>query len=264
MDVKLTHADVNYIVKQIQKWFTESAGYKYKKDWKAVIGISGGKDSSVVASLMARAIGKDNVYGVLMPNGEQKDIQDSLDLVKLLGIQQLAVNIGEAYQNLIGHLGAELDNEDTALNGTDVRFDSRVTTNLPARLRMCVLYAIANHINARVIGTGNKSEMIVGWTTLWGDSACDMNPISNLYVDEVIQVGELLGLPERFTRKPPSDGMCGKTDEESLGFTYDAVKTVWRNPKDVAIREVGEQTYNAIHDKIMSSAAKRALLSGIP
>lgn len=263
MDKKLTHSDVNDLIKFIKQWFNDAAGYKYKKDWKAVIGISGGKDSSVVAALLARAIGKKNVYGVMMPNGDQKDIQDSIDLVNLLGIHSMTVNIGDANFNLLNRLNLAAG-FDTA--GTPAEFDkdSKVTTNLPARLRMCVLYAIANHINARVIGTGNKSELIVGWTTLWGDSACDMNPISNCYVDEVIQIGELLGLPERFTRKPPSDGMCGKTDEESLGFTYDAVKTVWQNPKDVAIREVGEQTYNAIHNKIIKSAAKRRLLDNIP
>lgn len=255
--------DVEARVAAIRDWFANCANYESEKDWKAVIGISGGKDSSVAAALLAKAIGPEKVIGVLMPNDEQSDIDDSYALVEHLGIDSITVNIGDAYNDLLGRLGAVFDNEDTEYFGISVESDSRVTTNLPARLRMCVLYAVANHLNGRVIGTGNRSEKLTGYWTYGGDGLSDLAVLDDLYVSEVIELGELLGLPERFTRKPPSDGMSGKTDEEKLGFTYDELEKTVRLvdfPEGSASRDREAMIWDRVH----GMAWKRRLIAGIP
>ena len=176
----------------------------------AVIGISGGKDSSVVAALCTEALGRDRVVGVMMPNGEQPDIDDSIHLITTLGIRYVCVNIHGAVQSLLEQVGFNMD----VLEQTKV--------NLPARIRMATLYAVAQSLpsGGRVANTCNRSEDYVGYSTKFGDSAGDFSPLSNLMVDEVIQVGHELGLSEYLVDKTPSDGLCGKSDEENLGFTY--------------------------------------------
>lgn len=176
----------------------------------AVIGISGGKDSSVVAALCAEALGRDRVVGVMMPNGEQPDIDDSIHLITTLEIRYVCVNIHGAVQSLLEQVGFNMD----VLEQTKV--------NLPARIRMATLYAVAQSLpsGGRVANTCNRSEDYVGYSTKFGDSAGDFSPLSNLMVDEVIQIGHELGLPEYLVDKTPSDGLCGKSDEENLGFTY--------------------------------------------
>lgn len=247
----------DYLVEQTQLWFERHAGFANLYEASAVIGISGGKDSSVVASILCKALSPKQVYGVLMPDGSQPDIQDSRDLCKLLGIKSVETDIENAFDTIV----VELDNATRVepLVKTTFGCDKRVTTNLPARLRMCMLYAVANHINARVIGTGNYSEAMLGYTSIFGDSACDFNPIGSLYVDEVIAVGEALGLPEKFTRKPPSDGMCGKTDEENLGFTYDQFKQ-W----DIDYTQLPDSVRDKIAHRVNTARFKRKLLRGIP
>jgi NAD+ synthase len=173
----------------------------------AIIGISGGKDSSIVAKLLVEALGKERVFGVLMPNGVQKDISDSLRVVDILGINHKIVNIEKAYNGLLE--GIIEDN---------LSIDSKI--NIPPRLRMTTLYAIGSSMHYRVCGTGNKSEGFVGYTTKWGDNAFDFNPIGNLTTEEVIAVGDSLGLPYELVHKTPSDGLSGQSDEEKLGFTY--------------------------------------------
>lgn len=255
-------SNVDFLVADVREWFTYKAGYKSEDDWKAVVGISGGKDSSVVAALLCKAIGKDKVYGILMPNGEQQDIQDSKDLCTLLGIRSMTVNIENPLDSLMFEIANWEGDDCPAMHG--FLCDPKVTTNLPARLRMCVEYAIANHINARVIGTGNKSEDLVGWATLWGDTACDFQPLADLWVSDVISLGQLLDLPDRFTKKPPSDGMCGKTDEEALGFTYAEEKIAWQYPRQPAIKAIGEEKYKMISDRFDMAAFKRHIVSSIP
>lgn len=260
-------SDVDFLVADVREWFTYKAGYKSEDDWKAVVGISGGKDSSVVAALLCKAIGKEKVYGILMPNGEQKDIQDAKDLCKLLGIHWGVFNIDGPYVAMLAALDVSdvnIGDREKWWNPDKYECDPKVTTNLPARLRMCVEYAIANHINARVIGTGNKSEDLVGWATLWGDAACDYQPLADLWVSDVISLGQLLDLPDRFTRKPPSDGMCGKTDEEALGFTYAEEKIAWQYPRHPAIKALGEEKYKMICDRFDRAAFKRNIVSSIP
>ena len=175
-------------------------------DCNAVIGISGGKDSSVAAALCVEALGKDRVIGVLMPCGDQHDIDMAYKLVNHLEIKHHVVNIKDAVDGLIGSIPIELSTQ------------SRV--NLPPRIRMTTLYAVSQCYNGRVVNTCNLSEDWVGYSTRYGDAAGDFSPMCNLTVQEVKEIGRVLGLPEDLVDKVPIDGLCGKTDEENLGFTY--------------------------------------------
>ena len=172
----------------------------------AVIGISGGKDSSVVAALCAEALGKDRVIGVLMPCGEQQDIDMARLLVKHLGIRHYIINIKDAVDGITRNIPFEMSSQ------------SRI--NLPPRIRMSTLYAVSQSHNGRVVNTCNLSEDWVGYSTRYGDSAGDFSPCCHLTVQEVKQIGRLLGLPDVLVDKVPSDGLCGQTDEDKLGFTY--------------------------------------------
>ena len=172
----------------------------------AVVGISGGKDSSIVAALCVEALGKDRVIGVLMPCGEQSDLDKAKLLVDTLGIKHYIINIKDAVDGVIKNIPFELQDQ------------SRI--NLPPRIRMATLYAVSQSNNGRVANTCNLSEDWVGYSTRYGDSVGDFSPCSMLTVDEVKQIGRLLGLPSVLVDKVPSDGLCGKTDEDNLGFTY--------------------------------------------
>lgn len=174
----------------------------------AVVGISGGKDSSIAAALCVEALGNDRVVGVLMPQGKQHDIDMAYLLVNHLGIKHFEVNIQDAVNGLLGSIPAEL--EITTLS----------KTNLPPRIRMATLYAVSQSCNGRVCNTCNLSEDWVGYSTRYGDSVGDFSPLSHLTVTEVKEIGHLLGLPAKLVEKTPIDGLCGKTDEENLGFTY--------------------------------------------
>lgn len=174
----------------------------------AVVGISGGKDSSIVAALCVEALGKDRVVGVLMPNGEQHDIDMAHLLVNHLGIRHYVVNIKDAVEGVLKNLPADLP------------ISEQTTVNLPPRIRMSTLYAVSQSVNGRVANTCNLSEDWVGYSTRYGDGAGDFSPLSHLTVTEIKQIGYLLGLPKALVDKTPIDGLCGKTDEENLGFTY--------------------------------------------
>lgn len=176
------------------------------KGCNAVVGISGGKDSSIVAALCVEALGRDRVIGVLMPNGEQADIDMAKLLVDTLGIKHFIVNIKDAVDGIINSIPFELSEQ------------SRV--NLPPRIRMSTLYAVSQSHNGRVANTCNLSEDWVGYSTRYGDSAGDFSPCSFITVREMKQIGRLLGLPDVLVDKVPIDGLCGKTDEDNLGFTY--------------------------------------------
>ncbi len=177
-------------------------------DCNAVVGISGGKDSSIVAALCVEALGKDRVIGVLMPKGEQQDIDMAYLLVEHLGIKHYEVNIEETMNAILRAFPKDLELSE----------QSRV--NLPPRIRMSTLYAISQSVNGRVANTCNLSEDWVGYSTRYGDAAGDFSPMSHLTVTEVKEIGRLLGLPDVLVDKVPIDGLCGKTDEENLGFTY--------------------------------------------
>ena len=187
----------------IQDWFEKNG-----KGCNAIIGISGGKDSSVVAALCCKALGKERVFGVLMPDGEQCDIDYSHDLCDFLEIDNIVVDIHPAVAGVYESLGGR------------VEISEQSKINLPPRIRMTTLYAISQSKNGRVANTCNLSEDWVGYSTRYGDSAGDFGPISRLTVAEVKEMGRYLGLPEKFIEKAPSDGLSGKTDEDKLGFTY--------------------------------------------
>ncbi|MBQ3691745.1 MAG: NAD(+) synthase [Clostridia bacterium] len=197
-------------VEWIGKFFEENG-----KGCNAVVGISGGKDSSVTAALCVKALGKDRVIGVLMPSGEQSDISFSYNLVNYLGIKYYVVNIGDTVEAIKNAIPIELSNQSEV--------------NLPARIRMSTLYAVSQSCNGRVANTCNLSEDWVGYATRYGDAAGDFSPISKLTVTEVKAVGRELGVPVHLIEKPPIDGLCGKTDEDNLGFTYAVLDEYIRN-----------------------------------
>ena len=191
-------------VQWIKDWF-ESNG----KGCNAVIGISGGKDSSVVAALCVKALGKERTIGVLMPNGKQSDIHDSEELVAYLGIPFYVCNIKKAVDGVL-----------ESLEASGVKASRQTVVNLPPRIRMSTLYALSQSMNGRVANTCNLSEDWVGYSTRYGDAAGDFSPLGKLTVQEVKAVGKHLGLPLHLVDKVPSDGLTDRTDEDNLGFTY--------------------------------------------
>ena len=199
-------------VQWIRNFFEESG-----KGCNAVVGISGGKDSSIVAALCVEALGKDRVIGVLMPCGVQADIDMAELLVKHLGIKSFVVNIKDALDGITSAFDFELSEQ------------SRV--NLPPRIRMTTLYAVSQSFNGRVANTCNLSEDWVGYSTRYGDSVGDFSPCSHLTVTEMRQIGRVLGLPAVLVDKVPIDGLCGKTDEENLGFSYEELDVYIRTGK---------------------------------
>lgn len=203
----------NEVVQWIRDTFAANGN-----DCNAVIGISGGKDSSVAAALCVKALGKDKVIGVIMPNGVQKDKYDAVELCELLGIKYTEVNIKEAVDGILNSIDAIYHPD---LDGyVEMEVSKQTQINLPARVRMATLYAIAQSNNGRVINTCNLSEDYIGYSTRYGDSVGDFAPLANLTSDEVIAIGTACGLPSKLVNKAPSDGLCGKTDEDNLGFSY--------------------------------------------
>ena len=216
----------NEIVQWIRDLFEKTA----TPQTKAVIGISGGKDSSVAAAVCVKALGKDRVIGVLMPQGEQADIAYSRLLVDTLGIKSYTINIGETVSTFMIELKKHMEPSNQAV------------VNTPARIRMTTLYAVAASHNGRVVNTCNLSEDWVGYSTKFGDAAGDFSPLSDLTVTEVLQVGEYLGLPNELVHKTPIDGLCGKTDEENLGFTYAMLDKYIRGLDDLSsVPEIKEK-----------------------
>lgn len=191
------------IVEWIRNWFEENG-----KDCNAIVGVSGGIDSSVATALCVKALGKDRVFGIKMPCGEQPDIEYANMLIKYLEIKSYTMNIWDA---VIG-----IDNQFP----TDVEVSKQTTINLPPRIRMATLYAISQSLNGRVVNTCNMSESYVGFDTRYGDSAGDLSPLANLTKTEVIALAKELGLPDKLVHKTPQDGLTGLTDEQSFGFSY--------------------------------------------
>lgn len=219
-DAKLVREN---LVSWIQQWFHDNGN-----GCNAVIGISGGKDSSIVAALCVEALGKERVIGVLMPSLKQDDIADSHLLVKSLGIRHYTIPITLPTSAIVQQL---FDSE--------IDVSSQTMLNLPARIRMATLYAVSQSVNGRVANTCNLSEDWVGYSTRYGDGAGDFAPIAKLTVHEVVEIGRLLNIPESLVVKTPSDGLCGETDEDNLGFTYDQLDKYIRTGvcDDVYVRE---------------------------
>ncbi len=215
---------IEEITAWIREWFDEN-GPKAS----AVVGISGGKDSTIVAALLARALGKERVVGVLMPDGEQKDIDDSKKVVELLGIKNYVVNIHPAVAGLYEAIGNAkvtdpfADRDENSGKGSCNALSKDSMINTPPRIRMATLYAIAQSLpnGGRVANTCNRSEDYVGYSTKYGDAAGDFSPCSDFTVTEMRLIGDALGLPAELIHKTPSDGLSGMSDEDKLGFTYD-------------------------------------------
>ena len=233
------------MLKEIIEWLQD---YKIKTSCKGVVlGISGGKDSTTVA-MLAKKVWGDNVLGIMMPDGEQKDLNDSVAVCSSIGIKSALVDVGQAVTNIVHSINS-------SVFGVDV--SQKAITNIAPRVRMTVLYAIAQSLGYRVIGTGNASEAYIGWTTKWGDSAYDLNPIYHLTCGEVVALGKELvkefGLPESLIVKAPSDGLTGRTDEDNFGFTYEALD---RWIKDEALPFDDAKKINEMH---FASAHKRSM-----
>ena len=220
------------IIAEIQKLSKEQG-------WtKAVIGISGGKDSTVCAALLVRALGKENVYGVLMPDGEQADIKDSYDVVRALGINYRVCNIGTVHEKMgLAILGGHHSSNEFGVDLTD---ESNI--NVAPRIRMTVLRYISQSLHARLCGTGNLSESYVGYCTKDGDTSCDFNPIGFLTSIEVVKMGLTMNeIPRHLVEKTPSDGLSGMSDEEKLGVKYIDIHNYIRNNGDIGNSEVEEE-----------------------
>ena len=220
----------NHCVAWIREFFQNNG-----PDCNAVIGISGGKDSSVAAALCVEALGKDRVIGVLMPQGVQADIDAAYKLVNHLGIRHYEINIKNAVESLLGAMPEELP------------LSEQTCINISPRVRMTTLYAVSQSCNGRVVNTCNLSEDWVGYSTRYGDAAGDFSPLCMLTVTEVKELGRLLGLPEELVEKTPIDGLCGKTDEENLGFTYAVLDRYIRTGEidDPAIKEIIDRRHKA-------------------
>lgn len=219
-------------VEWIRNFFQENG-----KDCNAIVGISGGKDSSVAAALLVEALGRERVVGVLMPNGVQHDIDCARQLVDFLGIRNIEVNIADAVNGILNGIKYGSCNGNNVADFNTLEVSEQTMTNIPPRIRMTTLYAVGQSLNGRVVNTCNMSEDWVGYSTRYGDAAGDFSPLANLTVTEVKAIGAYLKLPINLVNKVPIDGLCGKTDEENLGFTYEMLDLYIRQgiepPKDI-------------------------------
>ena len=243
---EMTNAQIHWI----RAWF-----WKNGRGCNAVIGISGGKDSSVCAALCAAALGKERVIGVLMPNGTQNDSPDSYQLVAHLGIRSVIINIEGAVNSIRQQLA------ESGISPT-----SQTCINLPPRIRMAALYAVSQSMNGRVINTCNLSEDWVGYSTRYGDSAGDVSLLGKLTVQEVKAIGRHLGLPENLIEKTPSDGLCGSTDEQKLGFSYAVLDRYIREGfcEDPVIREKIDELHRRNKFKMETMEAFPSGLEELP
>lgn len=211
---------------------------------KVVLGISGGKDSTVSAAICARALGPKNVYGIMLPDGNQKDISDSWRVCEALKIHTAIVNIGAVHEAVC----KELNFADVSSSSFQIPVSEEAGINVPPRIRMTVLRYITQAIGARLVGTGNLSEIAVGYCTKDGDTSCDFSLLGGLTSVEVVRVGLTMDeLPSELVLKTPSDGLCGMSDEEKLGVSYEDIHHYLRKDEqidgDVALR------IKAMHDK---------------
>ena len=210
--------EIEHIVDWIKEYFVKNG-----PNSKAIIGISGGKDSTIAAALCVKTLGPDRVIGILIPQGKQEDIEDARRVCKILGIHSYEINIGSTCNALYSAIDTGYDYDH------NIEKNKAVSTNLPSRIRMTVLYAMAAELGGRVCNTCNRSENYVGYSTKYGDHAGDFSPLGNYTVRELLAIGEVLhqemNIPNELIYKAPSDGMCGTTDEENLGFTYEVLDT---------------------------------------
>lgn len=226
--------EIPHIITEIRDYFVKNGN----KDTKAIIGISGGKDSTIAAALLVRALGADRVLGVLMPDGVQSDISDSRQVCEILGIKSKEIDIGPISHMFAAQFGPAYSKP-------------AVATNTPARIRMAMLYAVAADVGGRVINTGNASELYVGYTTKYGDLAGDFAILRDYYVRDVLAIGDALDeIPAHLIHKAPGDGMSGKTDEDNMGFSYevlDAYLIEGITPEYETLRNIEERHNRNLH-----------------
>ena len=223
-------SEVEYITNWIRHYFKDSGG-------PAIIGISGGKDSTITAALLARALGPDMVYGVLMPNGEQHDLDIAKEVVEYLKIPYEIINIKDICDSYYKCFDA---------------VPSILSINTPPRIRMSILYGIANIRNGRVVNTCNASENTIGYSTKGGDTLGDVGILYEYYVREVLAIGRELELPEHFITKAPEDGLTGKTDEDILGFSYETLDALMLD----GIRPESEEVFANIRNRSLKNRHK--------
>lgn len=201
--------EINLVVDWI-KSYVKNSGSK-----GVVIGNSGGKDSAVVIALCVKALGKENVLTVAMPcSSTPQDLEDAKLVADTFGIKMLTVDLSSVYENLCLEIESTITNE----------IPSEVSINIRPRLRMITLYAIAQQHSLLVAGTGNACEQFIGYTTKWGDNASDFNPIAEFTVSEVLEIGKILGVPDKIINKAPNDGLGLGSDEEKIGITYKEIE----------------------------------------
>ena len=245
-DFKVINAEeeIQHIIDEIKKYFVKNGN----ENTKAVIGISGGKDSTIAAALLVQALGSERVVGVMMPNGTQSDIHDAQEVCDILDIEAYNININEAteaiYKSIIS----------VCMNATNMMaIPPIVSTNTPARIRMTTLYAVAALVGGRVINTGNASELYVGYTTKYGDLAGDFAIFKDYYVREILEIGDNLNeLPAHLVHKAPGDGMSGKTDEDNMGFSYDILDAYLLDevlPDYETLRNIEERHKRNLHKR---------------
>lgn len=217
------------LINWVKSWFSINGN-----DCNAVIGISGGKDSTICAKLCVEALGKDRVYGVLMPNGEQHDYDVSKKVVEYLGIKHQTVNIKSIYDTFL-----------QSIKG-DYKITEQTLINLAPRIRMVTLRAICQSLNGRLVNTSNLSEDWIGYATIDGDSSGDFSPLSYLTVEEVKKIGHYFEIPDEFVDKKPEDGLTGLTDEDKFGFKYSELDGYIRGNKIISTKVVKqiEQKFN--------------------
>lgn len=238
--IKYANDACNWIKEYVEK--THAKG--------VVIGNSGGKDSATVIAMATKALGKDKVYTVAMPcNSISKDLSDAKLVADKFGVQMLTIDLTSSYKEMEDIININLKNNDfTYLND-----ESKI--NMKPRFRMTCLYSIAQTLGCLVCGTGNLCEQMVGYTTKWGDSASDFNPIANFTVDEVLFIGKYLGVPDEILNKAPSDGLGGKTDEEKMGIKYSEIAEMIENGNTQNL-----DSKNEIIRRYKASAHKRNLV----
>lgn len=199
-------------VKKVITWVKE---YVQKSNAKGIIiGNSGGKDSAVTMAIAVNAIGKENVLAVAMPClSNNVDLEDAKLVADTFGVKMLNIDLTNTYLELEDEIEGALQQE--------IVKESKV--NMKPRLRMTTLYSIAQTLGYLVMGTGNLCEITVGYTTKWGDSSYDFNPIANFTVEEVLEIGKILGVPDKIIKKAPNDGLGSGTDEEKMGVLYSQI-----------------------------------------
>ena len=210
MEENMYNFDAKQTAEKLVKWLKDYFDNN-GQPINAVVGCSGGKDSTVVLAALTKAIGPDRIYAILMPNGEQADIDDSYKICEYLGLKPHVCNIQDAYNGVVGSVSGEFEPT------------NQMKINLAPVLRMTTLKAISQCVNGRFTCNGNASEAYIGWFTIDGDDRGSVKPLINMTVTEVIQVGEALGLPDWMIHKTPTDGLCGQTDEDKFGFTYEVL-----------------------------------------